>query len=143
MIRLRGLFCLQVLLVTLSTVVLAQDSPPLRGITYRLSMPRPASHLFFVSVDVDLPSGSTLDSLDFQMPMWSPGRYAVFDFAKNVQEFQASSVTCSPRPNAPSSANCAVNALPFKRLDNQTWRVSTSASQRLTISYKVFGDDLS
>jgi len=23
------------------------------------------------------------------MPRWSPGRYAIFDFAKNVQQFQA------------------------------------------------------
>jgi len=143
MIRPRSCFCVLLLVLTLSTAILAQDSAALKGITYRLSMPRPAAHLFLVSVDVDLPSGSTLDSLDFQMPMWSPGRYAVFDFAKNVQEFHAYSLNCTGRPDAPSSANCVVNPLPFKRLDNQTWRVSTSGSQRLTVSYKVFGNDLS
>src|SRR5215471_16763641 len=65
----------------------AQDQP--LHIKYWLAMSHPNSHLFEVTVEVELTSDPNLRSLDFQMPKWSPGRYAVFDFAKNVQEVKA------------------------------------------------------
>ena len=67
----------------------AQQQTSLASINYRLTMQRPASHLFGVSIEVALAEGASAEYLDFQMPKWSPGRYAVFDFAKNVQEVQA------------------------------------------------------
>lgn len=130
------------LLLLLSGVASAQD-PPLRSITYRLSMSRPVSHLFEVTIEVELPKDATARSLDFQMPKWSPGRYAVFDFAKNVQEVQAYTANCSPRSDAPSAVNCQVSSFPVKRVDDQTWRVQTQGTQKVTVSYKVFGNDLS
>ena len=126
------------LIALLSGVSIAQSEPPLRSITYRLSMPRPASHLFEVAIEVELPAGATAKSIDFQMPKWSPGRYAVFDFAKNVQEFQALGGIC---PQA--GLKCVQPDFPVKRIDNQTWRVDTMNAQSLTIRYKVFGNDLS
>ncbi len=102
-------------------MVSAQDQP-MRSITYRLSMSRPVSHLFEVSIEVELPKDVESKSLDFQMAKWSPGRYAVFDFAKNVQEFQALGGIC------PRNAQCKMAALPVSRVDNQTWRVATSTS---------------
>jgi predicted metalloprotease with PDZ domain len=131
------------LLVLLGESALAQANLPLQAITYRLSMPRPAAHLFVVSIEAEIPQPATTNSLDFQMPMWSPGRYAVFDFAKNVQEFEAHSVTCVPRSDAPSALNCQVSRVPVTRLDNQTWQVDTRGIQKVTVSYKVFGNDLS
>ena len=75
------------LLLILCSGALAQEQP-LR-IKYLLAMPHPSSHLFEVTIEVGLPADTKTDSLDFQMPKWSPGRYAVFDFAKNVQEVKA------------------------------------------------------
>lgn len=115
----------------------AQLEQPLRSITYRLSMSRPVSHLFEVTIEVELPEGQTPGSLDFQMPKWSPGRYAVFDFAKNVQQFEALSGIC------PREAQCKMPTFPVTRVDDQTWRVATMNTNRLTIRYKVFGNDLS
>ena len=46
-----------------------------------------------------------------------PGRYAVFDFAKNVQEFRA---------------NGRVT-----RVDDQTWSVDPAGTNTVTVSYKV------
>ena len=131
-----GLICF-VLLLTATALAQGQERP-LSSITYRLSMPFPASHLFEVNIEVQLPEDSIADSLDFQMPRWSPVRYAVFDFAKNVQEFQAYSAICAPR--LPS---CRSNPLTVTRLDNQTWRVMTPNTHQLTVSYKVFANDLS
>lgn len=115
----------------------AAQHRPLAAINYRLSMPRPVSHLFAVKIEVEMAEGESRDYLDFQMPGWSPGRYAVFDFAKNVQEFNAASGVCPPE------AKCKLGVLAAKRIDRQTWRVETGGVRSLTVSYKVFGDDLS
>ena len=85
--RVAGL-CLLALAVCGGAV--AQDQP--LKLKYWLAMSHPNSHLFEVTVEVGLPADAKLGSLDFQMPKWSPGRYAVFDFAKNVQEVQAGSL---------------------------------------------------
>jgi predicted metalloprotease with PDZ domain len=115
-------------LVALMSGVAAAQEPPLRSITYRLSMSRPVSHLFEVAIIVELPEQLKDKPLQFQMAKWSPGRYGVFDFAKNVQEVRA-------------VANSATRTV--KRVDDQTWSVAPLGSTTLTLSYKVFGNDLS
>jgi predicted metalloprotease with PDZ domain len=124
-------------LVALSSAAAAQDSP-FKSITYRLAMMRPMSHLFEVSIETELPNELKDQPVQFQMPKWSPGRYAVFDFAKNVQEFRAVDGTC------PTAQTCADKpARRVTRVDDQTWSVAPSGSTTLTISYKVFANDLS
>ena len=114
-----------------------QQPSPLASVHYRLTIERPASHLFGVGIEVELAQGTSIEYLDFQMPKWSPGRYSVFDFAKNVQEFYAST-------GCPPGTQCTRQViLPSTRLDDQTWRVETKGESRLIVSYKVFGDDLS
>src|ERR1044072_3674087 len=61
------------------------------------------------------------------MGRWSPGRYGVFDFAKNVQEVRA-------------VADGAARQV--TRVNDQTWSVSPLGVTRLTVSYKVLGNDL-
>jgi predicted metalloprotease with PDZ domain len=125
------------ILVLFSVVASADDAGRLESINYRLSMSQPSTHLFEVAVEVKLPSGFTSESLDFQMPKWSPGRYAVFDFAKNVQDVNPVAGIC------PASAQCKLKALEYQRVDDQTWRVSVKGLEGLTFRYRVFGDDLS
>ncbi len=125
------------LLFSPAAFTLAQSDQPLRSVTYRLSMSRPVSHLFEVTMEVELPESQSPKSLDFQMAKWSPGRYAVFDFAKNVQQFEALGGIC------PRGSQCKMSTLPFSRVDDQTWRVSTINTHHLTVRYKVFGNDLS
>jgi predicted metalloprotease with PDZ domain len=115
----------------------AQQDARLASIHYELAMSKPATHLFEVKMEVALAEGASAEYLDFQMPKWSPGRYSVFDFAKNVQEVQAFNGICPPR------AMCDVLPVPVTRLDDQTWRVHVPDRRRLTLSYKVFGDDMS
>src|SRR5688572_15873826 len=126
-----------VLLSSLSAVTGAQQDQPLTSITYRLSMSRPVSHLFEVSIEVELPKDSKEPYIYFQMPKWAPGRYGVFDFAKNVQEFEALGGICPPE------AKCKMPTFQASRVDDQTWRVATMNTHTLTIRYKVFGNDLS
>ena len=97
-------------------------------IAYSLSMTRPATHLFEVTMELTAPPGATPAAVDLQMPLWQPGRYSVADFAENVQEFSAKS------GNQP---------LTFRKTDNQTWQVQTQGNRTFSISYKVYGNDLS
>jgi predicted metalloprotease with PDZ domain len=101
---------------------------PFQKISYTLSMTRPVSHLFEVTMDIACPAGSVPATVDFQMPLWQPGRYAVADFAENVQEF---------------SASAGNQKLAFRKTDPQTWQVQTRGNRNFAVSYKVFGNDLS
>ena len=126
------------LLLTLGIVALAQDRP--LQIKYWLAMSQPGSHLFEVTIEVMASRDERLRSLDFQMPKWSPGRYAVFDFAKNVQEVKA-------REACPAGLDCTTPDLLVTRVDDQTWRAELGsfrpAGASLMFSYKVFANDLS
>ena len=82
-------FIIAIVFIAILSSVAAAQEPPLRSISYQLSMSRPVSHLFEVQIIVELPEQLKDKPVQFQMPKWSPGRYAVFDFAKNVQEFRA------------------------------------------------------
>src|SRR5262249_19085480 len=121
-------------------VVAAQDQR--LTLDYHLAMSQPNSHLFEVTIEVTIPRDMKITSLDFQMPRWSPGRYAVFDFAKNVQEVKARFV-------CPAGLDCTIPDSPVTRLDDQTWRVPVGAftpsgiNSILRFSYKVFANDLS
>lgn len=130
------LLCL--LLLGTSVAALAQDQP--LHIKYWLAMSHPNSHLFEVTIEVGLPADAKMGSLDFQMPKWSPGRYAVFDFAKNVQEVRA-------RGACPAGLDCSPINLTVTRVDDQTWRAEVGSFKptglSVMLSYKVFANDLS
>jgi len=95
-------------------------------ISYALHMERPTTHLLQVEITVKQVTGP---ALRFAMPVWAPGRYAVYDFAKGVQEFAA------------SGANG--QTLPWTQPDKQTWTVNTSdCGGTVQVRYKVFANDL-
>lgn len=102
-----------------------QDRAALR-LQYEVRIARPTTHLAEVEITV---APAPEPGLDFVMPAWSPGRYAIYDFAKNVQEFEARGAQGQP--------------LPWTNTDKETWRVSTAgAGGALRVRYKVFANDL-
>jgi predicted metalloprotease with PDZ domain len=93
---------------------------------YRLVLVRPTTHLVEIEIDA---ANVTGPQLDFVMPAWSPGRYAIYDFAKNVQEFDA--------------RGAQGRTLPWQKTDKQTWQVDTrEAGGEVRVSYTVFANDL-
>ena len=98
---------------------------PLR-IAYRIAMPDPASHLYDVALDVDGVRGATLA---LQLPVWSPGRYARMDFAKNVQELHVTSADGRP--------------LTWDKTDGSRWVVRTGGASGVRARYRVFANALS
>lgn len=123
------------MLISLLTTLLAAFAPgaiampvaaPVPAIHYTIAMPDPATHLFDVTLDV----GNVRDSvLRVQMPVWSPGRYARMDFAKNVQEF--------------SVRDSAGRAVRWDRENGSLWRIHPAGANRVVIHYRVYGDNLS
>ncbi len=93
-------------------------------IAYKISMPNPADHYFIVQIDI---SGIETDSLDLQMPAWSPGHYQIFDFSRNISRF---------------SAQANGNSLPFNKTDKLTWNIQMLGASQATVKYRVFSDNL-
>lgn len=95
-------------------------------LTYTVRVDRPTTHL--VEIEIVARQVETAN-LQFVMPAWGPGRYAIYDFAKNVQEFSAEGAGDHP--------------LPWIKLDKQTWRVDAGqAGRTVRVRYKVFANDL-
>jgi len=105
-----------------------QTAGAFERIAYSVGMSRPATHLFEVGMEITVPAGTAPATVDLQMPLWQPGRYSVADFAGNVQEF---------------SAKSGNQALTFRKTDSQTWQVQTRGNRTISVSYKVYGNDLS
>jgi predicted metalloprotease with PDZ domain len=95
-------------------------------IAYRIAMPEPTSHLYDVSIDIGNVSG---DDLRLQMPVWSPGRYARFDFARTVQD-----LTIAGAGGAP---------LHWDRENGSLWRVQLAGTRSVIVHYRVFANTLS
>jgi predicted metalloprotease with PDZ domain len=116
-------------LATLGGPLRAAEEPASSALQleYHLILTHPNLHLVTVEINASKVSG---DFLDFVMPAWSPGRYAIYDFAKNVQEFEA--------------AGAQGQSLAWTNLDKQTWRVDLrQAGGIVKARYRVFANDLS
>lgn len=94
-------------------------------IAYRIAMPEPATHLYEIELDVDGVSGSTLA---LQLPVWSPGRYAKMDFARNIQDFRATDAAGAP--------------LRWTKSDGARWVVTTGGGPA-RIRYRSYDNALS
>ena len=96
---------------------------------YTVAMPDPATHLYEVGLEI---RGTLPDTLRLVLPVWSPGRYARVDFARNVQAFTASDGSGHP--------------LRWTKLGGSTWGVMTgggAAARTTRVRYRVYANDLS
>ncbi len=94
-------------------------------IHYQVAMPQPQSHLFEVVLHL---RGWKLPVLDLKLPVWTPGSYLVREYAKHLQDF---------------SVNAGEQSLPWRKLSKNHWQVETTDIDTLTVSYRVFANELS
>ena len=98
-------------------------------IAYVFESKDPATHEAVVRLRV---TGALGDSTLIQLPAWYPGRYAIYNFAANVQE---------------TSASCEGRAVDAPKRDKQTWVVRCPAPPRgtstLEFALRVWWNDLS
>ena len=114
------LICFAVAAAAIPTSIATAQRP---AVEYTISMPDPASHLYHITMFV---SGVGTQPVELQLPVWSPGRYARMDFAKNVQDF--SPVGSDGRP------------LRWDKLNGSRWRVFPGTSRSLRVSYRAFAN---
>jgi len=110
--------------VLLTLCVMTADSDV--RIRYGLAMPRPATHLFEVTVTFSgLPASA--NDLTLQLPVWRPGRYLVLDFAGGVTRFAA--------------GGAHGQVLACRKTDKSTWRIATGGAAEVRATYEVYADE--
>jgi len=115
----------------LGVAILSSASPAsaqqARGtIAFTVTMPDAASQTYHVVMQCDNLTGP---SIDFKLPVWSPGYYGIMDFARNVQNFKAADGVGHVLKWELISVN--------DRVSPNDWRVQTANAPRVTLTYDV------
>ncbi len=112
------------LIVAVLWTLAPQFQPPraqaLDPIVYTVRFPEPEKQ--YADIEALVPSGRAA-TLDLMMPIWSPGYYRVEDYAARVEELTARSVSGTE--------------LSIEKPDKNRWRIQTSGSPSVTLSYRV------
>ncbi len=95
-------------------------------IQYLLTLDHPANHLFAVELRLMV---EDTGFVDIEFPAWSPGRYFIYDFARNVQEFHAYGESG--------------RRLTVEKISKGTWRVQCHGEREIRVGYRMFGNTLS
>jgi predicted metalloprotease with PDZ domain len=106
--------------------VTKSSSAPLR---YRLSVPRPESHL--VEVELRLPPGGPLR---LEMAAWCPGSYLVRDYARYVRDLEIVARSAG-----------AERALPLRQVSKHEWEAGgdgAAGADEIVVRYRVYGHEL-
>ncbi len=101
----------------------------MRTTRFTVAMPRPETHLYEITMEVDPGKAKTLDLV---LPAWTPGSYLIRDFARHVRDFSAKEKG-GRRP------------VPVEKVAKNTWRLHLSENSPglLSISYRVYAHELS
>ncbi len=95
------------------------------SLSYQVAMPVPQNHYFHVTLKVE---AWEMTSLELIMPVWTPGSYLVREYARHVQEFAA--------------MDGAGQALPWRKLSKNHWRIDCPDTPTITVHYRVFANEL-
>lgn len=98
-------------------VIVAAQKPVL---AFTVSMDNPATQQYHVTLQYTSPANA---SLDFKMPVWTPGYYQIMDYAKAVANFTATDATG--------------DTLQWTKTANSTWQVHSNATKTVMLSYDV------
>lgn len=94
-------------------------------LTYEVSIPDPATHLFHVRLTCD---PAPLGEWCWQLPSWTPGSYLMREFARQVDDVTAT--------------DGAGNTLAVTKSDKLTWRATVSTEGPVVLHYTVYAHEL-
>ncbi|MGD1054631.1 MAG: PDZ domain-containing protein [Nitrososphaerales archaeon] len=94
-------------------------------IRYTVSMLRAKAHCFDVKIEIPIPAGRRADELRLAMPVWTPGHYAVEDFARHITEVKAFDAGNGRELRA-------------TKLEKSLWSVALQGSEKLRVEYPVY-----
>ncbi|HEY6784382.1 MAG TPA: hypothetical protein VI159_05490, partial [Gemmatimonadales bacterium] len=94
-------------------------------VRYQVSVPDPSNQLFHVEATFPTPG---VDTLYVALPAWSPGNYAIQNYARFVRHFGA--------------RDGSGRTLFWDRADKTTWRVPTGGATAITVSFDELADTI-
>ena len=94
------------------------------SLLYQVAMPKPDSHMFEVTLQVNNWQSETLD---LKMPVWTPGSYLVREYARHLQDF---------------SARSGQGKLTSHKRSKNHWQVTTAGASEIKVSYRIYANDL-
>ncbi len=80
----------------------------------------------YVQIKVTIPVSKDITLV--HLPSWRPGRYELGNFAKNINQFRI--------------YNDQKKALSFQKVSKDTWEISTSATEFITVQYNYYASEL-
>ncbi|MDP2187573.1 MAG: peptidase M61 [Sphingobacteriaceae bacterium] len=92
---------------------------------YTISFPKPSSH--YVEVALQL-AADAQDTVEFRLPVWTPGSYLIREFSRNLDGMRASS----------NGAPLAV-----QQFEKNAWRVVKAPGAALEVRYRVYSKEFS
>jgi len=93
--------------------------------TYHISIPEPENHLLHVELAI---ANWQNEFIDLKLPVWTPGSYLVREYAKHLQNFEA------------TTANG--EKLLWQKISKNHWRVNTGNNSLIKIRYRIFCNEL-
>ena len=112
------------LLILMTTVATSAFAAP--RIHFEVSFSEPQAHYAEIKMEI---SDLRQDYIDVKMPVWTPGSYLVREYAKHVESVEA------------CDADGAYLAV--QKIDKNTWRINADKADRVTLSYRIYGFEVS
>jgi predicted metalloprotease with PDZ domain len=118
----------------------------MRTTRFTVAMPRPATHLYEITMEID-PRGAT--TLDLVLPVWTPGSYLVREFSRHVRDFEArgiQEISLKVR-GAGGGARRGGRSIAAQKISKNTWRLSLPSKKSespglISVSYRVYAHEL-
>jgi predicted metalloprotease with PDZ domain len=102
----------------------AKPLPP--EIAFTVSMRKPWTHLLEIEMQVRWENAP--EKTELKMPVWTPGSYLIREYSRHVQQF--------------SVRDAGGKALPWTKINKNTWQIETKGVKDFTASYKVYSNEL-
>jgi predicted metalloprotease with PDZ domain len=98
----------------------------MEAIRYTLSFPAPHTH--YVEVSASIPT-SGRGAVELMLAVWTPGSYLVREYARHIE--------------AVAATDDDGRELMVEKSAKNRWRVATGATPAITVSYRVYGREMS
>ncbi|MGA7991039.1 MAG: M61 family peptidase, partial [Thermoanaerobaculia bacterium] len=118
----------------------------MRTTRFTVAMPRPETHLYEITMEIDPGRAKTLDLV---LPVWTPGSYLIREFSRHVRDFSAKEISSKGR-GAGGRGPRPGRAVSAEKIAKNVWRLllpsgksSPSSSLSILVSYRVYAHELS
>jgi len=114
---------LSIITATLFLSVFNQSS--YAAVIANINITQPEHHLADIEISFERADNN---NLQFKLPTWRTGRYEILKLANGIREF--------------SVKDKHGNAVPWSKIDKNTWQVNNVNGKKLTVSYQLYANQL-